>query len=1186
MKTIAKVVTIVSILYSPALWAQSASLAKKVVIFYSSIGMGHLSASRAIEASIRQKDPNAVVVLKNIRDFEPKLKGKAGESVYWYLVKNHPDAFDSMFRKKMAKGNAVNHLGSLDIGSYDVAAVASYLRLQGPSAVVATHYGAAQVLAKLRGEGHLKTTPVAWLHTDYFQGYFPRISKSIDMTFVGMEQVRQQWLNQGVDPNAVVSSGIPVNPAVFTPVDREAFLKSKGLDPNVKTVVIATGGEGVGDFQNLVSSIASAVGGPIQIVAACAKSEKNYANLEKLKSGLRAGVQLQVHKMIPQTDLLSYIKAADVYITKSGGLSPTEGFAIIKPIVLLDIYGGHERDNAKLFEEHKLALVNNDENRVGADVQRLLSDEKLRAEMLQAQLGFRNSLSLDAIGDYVVNSAGKEAFSNYYLGVEGGQPARATENALMELEAASPADIEIILSYPASTTGRMLDSENPFGHIAVRVGDTVYTANHLAQVGQEKEMMLGTSLNEYLYSVNRTNTNAEHTSSFGLAYGRDSISLRVKGFTSDQLARFKEGARQINNEWNGGRLSWNLRKDNCAALSMRILQAGGVDFPELEKLKHGTALPLEVFDAFKSHFESRQNLRSEVVVYSQVEGSQSGLKTTRFPLSFRQVRRSIMNLITNRLDPVERQAGKRIAFYSGDGRAYFENLNGRSVEQQAAEIARFESEQRSVLDQLNRLETTIDMRRAELVAAGQTAARLDATVKQELKSLSPASSALLLSNQFGDIADPRERQIASALLETVRRWDAAQVKYQTLNDQVAQMELDYFIDGAMQALRVSEQAMAGVASAQKVKLKQLFNKAEGHYSTFKRNRFQYGQPKDGPARTSPYRRFFAAVKEYMDVFKAEPVSRSPRIAAFSEGLRTRAKRVFDIISVIVRLTPRAAATLISLLARPVSAIGEAPVNENIFAFLRDLQAQMRVSVEIQGKEKLPKPRALTGKTINIVVPTHRDAILDALVMANLGLEKALLVLAPDQFMPRAAATLFDRADSTIAVGRGKNHATEQILEQVARGKSDTILIYPEGSVPAGLQEMRPPREKFSWLVEKLLRDGYDVNLIPVTYENTAQFAHEAQRINIFSPRTDGTRLRAKVHDKVDSVMLRTLLASSGTQAIGRYIRAIWMDGLGTDDRSLHGLLRASAATEEFQKKVGLSFPTRECRDLFGRAAGF
>ena len=69
----------------------------KILIFYSSVGDGHISAAHAVERRILQKDPTSTVVLKNIRDFMNPSWRALDERLYWFIAENLPRSFDALF---------------------------------------------------------------------------------------------------------------------------------------------------------------------------------------------------------------------------------------------------------------------------------------------------------------------------------------------------------------------------------------------------------------------------------------------------------------------------------------------------------------------------------------------------------------------------------------------------------------------------------------------------------------------------------------------------------------------------------------------------------------------------------------------------------------------------------------------------------------------------------------------------------------------------------------------------------------------------------------------------------------------------------------------------------------------------------------------------------------------------------
>ena len=621
-----------------------AAHAERVLMFYSSIGMGHLSAARAIEQNLKEENPNTEVMLYNIRDtIDPKMYEQFDEWLFWKVVKTFPNKFDQLFQKTMKKG-MLSHAVPTD-SIYSEEKMLEVINSFKPTHIISTHYGSTQKMIALRNKGSLLNIPIAWLHTDYFKGYFPRISKNIEMTFLGIDALMKQWTDEGVNPERIKTTGLPVNSSVFTPVDKEAVFKEQNLDPNKKTIVLMSGGEGVGNFPEIIKSISENVKTPIQIIAVCAKNKEHVEKLTALKPTLPQNVDLRIHGFVKNDLVLNWIKASDLYITKSGGLSPTEGFAINKPIVLLDVYGGHERENANLFERLGLAIVNRNEREIGKDVLRLMNNHELADKMLKEQLKFRNSFNLNAINRFVFDPTKQSMVPALNFGVESGTGVIDAEVALEKLERASPADIEIVLSYGKSDTGKVFRGDtNPFGHLAIKIDGIVYTMNGRAKKSDGENLVFETKLSDYLYSVERFIKNMEHTDAFGSAYARDNISLRVSGVSEEQKRMMLEYFAEVNRQFIEGKIGYNNANFNCADLVANALKRAGINS---EYGKRKLTLPLDVLSDYKDYFENDPRYTTELALYQKASGSKNIFKSITFPISIYQLPRSLKNLIFN-----------------------------------------------------------------------------------------------------------------------------------------------------------------------------------------------------------------------------------------------------------------------------------------------------------------------------------------------------------------------------------------------------------------------------------------------------------------------------------------------------------------------------------------------------------
>ncbi len=674
MRKIFKVLSVA--LFTTMFFFQSLALgegSKRVLIFYSSIGMGHLSAARAIESNLKSEDPSVEVRLVNIRDTIPsQRRAKVDEWMFWKVVKTLPSFYDYLFQKNMVAGVNSHQLNTKT--PYQGDAVMEIINEFKPTNIVTTHYGATLALIKLREENKLENIPVAWLHTDYFKGYFPRISKNIEMTFLGADALTKSWIEEGLSPQKVVTTGLPVNAKAFEPVDKEKVFAENQLDLNKKTVVLMSGGEGVGDFPAIVSSIARSVKEPVQIVAICGKNEAHVKNLTAMKSRLPEHVTLQIHGFVKDNiKVLDLIKASDVYITKSGGLSPTEGFAINKPMILLDVYGGHERENAKLLGDLGMAIVNQNQMNIGQDVNTLFTDSALVSKMLRSQTEFRNSFNLAAINRFIFSGAKDKKLEPVIdFGLENGPRITNDDKAIAKMNSEFNADIELILSYGKSDSHSLYKGDtNAFGHLAVKIDGQVYTLNGQAQAGTEREFVYVSPLEEYLYGTERKVVNMEHSDAFGNSYSRDNISLRVKGVTTEQKRKMIEFVKTVDERFRAGELKYVRKGFNCADLAKQILESADLIVPAKPR---PNTIPLDVLSNYKEYFENDPKFETEMALYTRALGSKNKFHQVTFPLSIYQLKRSVARILFPKsLDPLEKQVTRRI-YISTAREAYHETV--------------------------------------------------------------------------------------------------------------------------------------------------------------------------------------------------------------------------------------------------------------------------------------------------------------------------------------------------------------------------------------------------------------------------------------------------------------------------------------------------------------------------------
>ncbi len=673
---------------------------RKIVIFYSSIGHGHISAAQAIQQEIGRLAPGAHVILQDIREFMPPVWRWVDERLYWFIAGNLPESFDALFHALQARGNRVPSLAWLS-NDYPEDKVRAFLEAQAPDAILATHYGSAQVIGTLRERGLLAQVKIGWLHTDFFEGYFPRISKRIDRTFLAHPDLESRWLAAGVAPDKVTTSGMPVRIPAADGGTREMALTALGLAPDAPTVLITSGKEGVGDYAVVVESLARHHRGPLQIIAVCGANARQQALLTAQRDRLPDPVTLKVLGLASHADLLAWMRAADLLITKAGGMTPAEAFALGTPTILLDVVSGHERENAALFVRLGVAELADNLTQTGELAAALLSNPDRREAMRRAQCAFRESADMGSIARFALDAALPAPGLPADFGAEYGSPVSDIEPALARLEAQSPCDIELLLSYSTAKSPQRVVRENPFGHIAIRVDDTVYSANYVAEPGRDPNLLQHVTLADYLYGVQPPSPSQVHTNTYGMAYGRETLGLRVAGVTAQRKAAMIAEAHRIEEAFRQGRLLWDRSDFNCADVVVRMLGAGGYDRSPPLGRQWLPVMPLDIFEEARGVCEDDASVRMELVAYRQVPGANAVYRFSRFPLSLGQPLRSVARALREApQEPLEAAATKQLTGYFGDHQLYFEDLRGHGTGAHADDPAHFSRVQRSLADAL------------------------------------------------------------------------------------------------------------------------------------------------------------------------------------------------------------------------------------------------------------------------------------------------------------------------------------------------------------------------------------------------------------------------------------------------------------------------------------------------------
>jgi processive 1,2-diacylglycerol beta-glucosyltransferase len=177
-----------------------------------------------------------------------------------------------------------------------------------------------------------------------------------------------------VDGALVEATGIPVDPAFASVCPRESRAVL-GLSETQRVVVVMGGGFGLGTEETAAAALALP-GADLRVIVVCGT---NAESRDRLSTVAASDPRLIVRGYVD--DIERYMAAADIIVTKPGGLTVSESLAVGRPMVLTRPLPGHEEANARFLEAAGAALRAHDGREVRGALERVFGDAALRARM-------------------------------------------------------------------------------------------------------------------------------------------------------------------------------------------------------------------------------------------------------------------------------------------------------------------------------------------------------------------------------------------------------------------------------------------------------------------------------------------------------------------------------------------------------------------------------------------------------------------------------------------------------------------------------------------------------------------------------------------------------------------------------------------------------------------------------------
>ncbi len=357
---------------------------RRIAIFSVSAGAGHVRAAQALQAAAAKWYPETETVHVDIMDHVPNLFRKVYTDTYIRIIERHPALWGYLYDKS-DRGKADSSVNRLRIAVERLSTrnLARVLKDIDPDHVICTHFLPAQLLSRKIATGTFGR-PV-WVTVTDFDLHTLWVHQHMSGYFAANDEVAWRMRRSGIPADSIHVTGIPIMPVFGEPRPRTECSLELGLDPDRKTILMMSGGAGVGGIETLAARLMD-LDGDFQLVALAGRNERLLENLRKLAARHKG-------RLFPLgfTNSIERVMAAsDLAITKPGGLTTSECLAVGLPMILISPIPGQEERNADYLLENGAALKACGAEALAYRVERLLHNpEKLAALRVNALLAGR-----------------------------------------------------------------------------------------------------------------------------------------------------------------------------------------------------------------------------------------------------------------------------------------------------------------------------------------------------------------------------------------------------------------------------------------------------------------------------------------------------------------------------------------------------------------------------------------------------------------------------------------------------------------------------------------------------------------------------------------------------------------------------------------------------------------------------
>lgn len=321
---------------------------RSVLILTASYGSGHNRVARALAAAFRNARTVPRVV-DHFRDLVHPSFDRLTQRLYYLLLRHAPLLWGAAYwlgdqlpiHSRLLLG--MNRLGTRKLGAL--------VSVSSPDLVVSVHPTPAGAFSELRSRG-VARAPHATVFTD-FVAHTQWIYPEVDWYCVPADEIKHDLMARGVPRERIAVTGIPVGEEFAEPVDRAGARRALALSPRVPVLLAMAGTQGgLGGLDEVCRALTE-IAHPFQALVVAGTDRELARRLRRMTRGHEGRIRIYPYV----EPIRQFMGAADLLITKAGGVTLAEALAAEVPLLCFGSLQGQEVRNERFAGMAGIALT-------------------------------------------------------------------------------------------------------------------------------------------------------------------------------------------------------------------------------------------------------------------------------------------------------------------------------------------------------------------------------------------------------------------------------------------------------------------------------------------------------------------------------------------------------------------------------------------------------------------------------------------------------------------------------------------------------------------------------------------------------------------------------------------------------------------------------------------------------------